>query len=253
MAATDEIDRLIEESVRNPATEPTLFRALLDATIYAHSPIDPTAERLRFVMFKSPDDGTFVIPVFTDETKARRASMGNVNIVEIPARMLFEATRGATVMINPNDIRFTLYPEEINRLLDDGTVAPVQKVQMPEHDAPQLYKLPSVPKALGRELKRVLRRTQGVETAYVFGTRFQTPGRPDGLLITLGGNGKGQDRTARAIATALYDEMCKLGRTVDITQYIVGQPPPSWVKTLGVNPFYRRRPPNASIVTSPLN
>jgi hypothetical protein len=253
MIAVDELERLMDASVRDAAAEPAFFRALLDATMYAHTPIDPKADRLRFVMFKSPDDGTLVIPVFTDEAKARLAANGKVCLVEVPGRMLFELTRGATVMINPNDARCTLYPEEIRRLLDDGTVAPVTKSQVQMGDDTRLYKLPSVPNAFGRELKRVLRRTRGVEIAYITGTRTSQTQYPDGFLIALGGNGKEKDRTARAIATALYDEMCKLDRPVDIVQYVVGETPPPWIEDLGLKPIYRRRPSDAEKVTSPLN
>lgn len=253
MISAEELERLIEASIGNSEAEPAFFRALLEAVMYAHAPIEPKADRLRFIMFKSPYDGTLVIPVFTDMTRATDAARGKATIVKMGGRMLFEMTRGATIMINPNDARCTLYPEEISRLLDDGTVAPVQRSQITEGDAARLYKLPSVPKALGRELKRVLRRTTGVEVAYVAGTRPREPGYPDGLLIALVGNGKEQDRTARAIATALYDEMCKLDRPVDIVQYLASEPLPSWVRALRMKAFYRRSLTDAATVTSPLN
>lgn len=253
MISAEELERLMEASIGNPEAEPAFIRALLDALVYAHAPIEPNADRLRFIMFKSPYDGTLVIPAFTTLARATDAARGKATIIKMGGRMLFEMTRGATIMINPNDVRCTLYPEEISRLLDDGTVAPVQRSQVAEGDAARPYKLPSVPKALGRELKRVLRHIAGIEVAYIAATRSQEPGYPDGLLIALVGNGKEQDRTARAIATALYDEMCKLDKPVDIVQYIAGEPLPSWVKNLGVKPFYRRRASDARKVPSKLN
>ena len=121
------LDRLIEAAAKDPSREPELFQALLGATMYAHSPIGDKSERLRLVMFKSPDDGSYVVPVFTDKAKAEFAARGKVRLVEGTGRELLEITRGATVMINPNDVRCTLYPEEISELLASGTIVPVQK------------------------------------------------------------------------------------------------------------------------------
>jgi len=124
MNSPDSLDNLMEQSIQDFRKEPAFFRALLDATVYAHAPLNDASERLRLVMFKSPDDGELVVPVFTDESKAEFAARGNVRIVSLIGRTLFEITRGAILMLNPNDARCTLYPEEISELLASGTIAP---------------------------------------------------------------------------------------------------------------------------------
>ena len=44
-------------------------------------------------------------------------------MIRVPGRQLFEATRGATVLLDPNETGTTVYPEEIRALLDEDQVA----------------------------------------------------------------------------------------------------------------------------------
>ena len=98
--------------------EEAFLRALLDATIYAHVPLEPAPPgRIRFVQFDRPDNGQTVLPLFTDEPKARFAAQGHVQIIAMPGREMLKLTQGATLMLNPNDERYVLYPEEVGALL----------------------------------------------------------------------------------------------------------------------------------------
>lgn len=240
MISTDELERLMTASIGNSATEPAFFRALLDATMYAHAPIYPKAERLRLVMFKSPDDGTLVVPVFTDEAKATYAARGNVYVVKVNGRVLFELTRGATVMINPNDARCTLYPEEIEQLLRDGTVVPVLKHQLQQDSGEVIIKLNVMPHALVKSLKSALAHVRGVAVAYVAGIRWPAVDQPESLLIALGGSPMDAERNVRAIATILSDQIRSFDKPVDVTHFEPSTPP-AWVNDFGLQPVYRRR------------
>jgi SseB protein. len=75
-------------------------------------------DRIRFVQFVRPDNGQTVLPFFSGRDQAETAAMGKVGIVAMTGRRLFELTRGATLMLNPNVDRVALYPAEINALLD---------------------------------------------------------------------------------------------------------------------------------------
>lgn len=240
MNAPDSLDDLMEQSIQDFRKEPDFFRALLDATVYAHAPLNDSSERLRLVMFKSPDDGELVVPVFTDEAKAEFAARGNVRIVSMTGRALFEIIQGAAVMINPNDARCTLYPEEIGELLASGTIAPIQKSQF-QDDGTQCYKLRQVPRLLAKALKKSLPEIWTVEVAYVAGLKWQQTDRPDSLLIGLGGRADRADREVRAAATALHRTFERLGRPVDMVHFDSSQAKPDWVRHLGLKPVYRRR------------
>lgn len=251
------LDALIEAAARDVRREPGLFRILLDAILYVHAPANDKAERVgngvsrvRLMMFKSPDDGTLVIPVFTDEGKARWASRGAARVIPVAGRDLFEATRGATLMINPNDARCTLYPEEISALLADGTLAPVQKVTVDEGQA-QIFKLAEMPTGLVKALRKALVAVSSVELAYLTSVKWQSTERSDGVMIALGSPPGREDREARAVAVALHGAMERLKRPVDITHFDVPGPAPDWVAGLRLKPVYRRR--SAASVSSPYN
>jgi hypothetical protein len=240
MASSAELDDLMEQSIRDFRREPAFFRALLDATVYAHAPLSDQSERLRLVMFKSPDDSQLVIPVFTDEGKAEFAARGNVRIVSMTGRTLFDVTRGAVVMINPNDARCTLYPEEIAELLASGTIAPIQKSQFQENET-RCYKLDQVPRLLAKALEKTLPGIRTVEVAYVAGLKWQQPDHPDSLLIALGGNADKTEQEVRATATALHLAVERLDRPVDMVHFDMSQAQPEWIRRLGLKPVYRRR------------
>lgn len=240
MTSADELDSLIDAVAKDPAREPELFRILLDSTMYAHAPLNDTSERLRFVLFKSPDDGTLTIPMFTDRGKAEFAARGNVRLVEATGRTLFAATRGANVMINPNDVRCTLYPEEISALLTNGTVAPVQKNPFQKGQT-RCFKLPKVPVALVKALRKSLPDIRGVEMAYVAGLKWRQAGQADSLLIVLGGCADKAEREVRATATALQQLMQRLDQPLDVMHFDSSEAKPNWIRRLGLTPVYRRR------------
>ena len=244
------LDRLIEAAAGDPRREPELFKALLDATMYAHTPIGDKSERFRLVMFKSPDDGSYVVPIFTDKAKAELAACGNVLLVEARGREMLEATRGATVMINPNDIRCTLYPEEIDALLANGIIVPIQKDHFEEGQT-RCFKLRKVPSTLVKAMKKAFPKIHGVEVAYVAGLRWQAADRPDSLMVALGGCADREDREARAAATALQRVIQKLNQPVDIVHFDSSQTKPAWIDHLGLKPVYRRR--LTAPVSSPYN
>lgn len=240
MNAPDSLDDLMEQSIQDFRKEPDFFRALLDATVYAHAPLNDSSERLRLVMFKSPDDGELVVPVFTDAAKAEFAARGNVRIVPLTGRTLFEITRGAILMLNPNDARCTLYPEEINELLASGTVVSVSKDQFVENGA-RCYKLDKLPRPLKKALKKSLPDIRGVEVAYVAGLKWREPNLPDSVVIALGGHPDRAEREARAVATALHRTIDALDQPVDIVHFDCNGAKPEWIRNLGLRPVYRRR------------
>ena len=240
MTTSQTLDDLMEQSVQDSRREPEFFRALLTAMLYSHAPLESPSERLHLVMFKSPDDGALVVPVFTDEAKAEFAAQGSVRVVSMPGRTLFDISRGATVMINPNDVRCTLYPEEISELLATGIVAYVRKNEVLEGKA-QYFKLDKVPTVLAKAMKKELPNIRGVELAYVVGLKWQEAEHPDSLLIVLGGRPDREDREVRALATALHRTFQELDKAVDVIHFDGRQGRPEWIRHLGLTPVYRRR------------
>lgn len=240
MISSSELDDLMVQSLRDLRKEPAFFRALLDAIVYAHAPPGNQSERLRLVMFKSPDDGEFVVPVFTDEAKAEFAARGNVRIVSMTGRALLNAIRCTAVMINPNDARCTLYPEEISELLATGSIALVQKGDFTD-DETECFKLEKPPRTLIKALKKSLPGIRGVEVAFVAGLKWRQVERPDSVLIALGGRAGNGEREVRSAITALHRMVHELVQEVDLLHFDSKQPAPEWIHRLGLTPVYRCR------------
>jgi len=239
--STTDLEQLMAASIQDIRAEPAFFRALLDANVFVHTPKVEPPGRCQFVMFRSPDNGQYVIPVFTDRAKADWAARDNVRVLEVNGRELFRLARGAALMLNPNDARCTLYPEEIERLLRDGTVASVQKWKFENGGEEQIYKLESPPRALVKALRKALPEVRSVEIAYIAGIRWPKENQPDSLLIVLGGDDKVAERSVRAVATALYEQTDKSGRPVDVVHFDNRRARPAWIEELGLEPIYRRR------------
>lgn len=124
--------------------EEAFLEALLEVTLYAHVPARSPSGRIRFVQFVRPDNGQTVLPLFTDQQKADFAAQGNVRVLALPGRQMLALTRGATLMLNPNDEQYTLYPEEAVALLEGRPIGGIG-TEMVVEGAVKLACAPTVP------------------------------------------------------------------------------------------------------------
>ena len=240
MITADELEQLMQRAMVDKMAEPDFFRALLEATVYAHIPRDDRSGRLRFIQFTTPD-GQTVLPFFSDEAQVRAAAGSAATVVVLTGRQLFELTRGATLMLNPNSTRCTLYPEEIATLLDRGEVTVVDKIQIAEAQ-PMVFREPDPPPAwLIDPLIALYARLPSVEAAYLLETGV--PGGPEpmptGLLIALDVPSAETERAARATITTIQPLCRARDAAVDLTVF-VPDALPDWVRVTGVEPFYSR-------------
>lgn len=159
------LDEEILQAHHDSRHEPALLQKLLTVALYVHSPLGPRTGRLNICMFDRPD-GLRVIPVFTDIKKAKKAGRGRVVSVPVQGRVLFEATRGATLMINPNDVSCTLYPEEIDGLLESGAVAHVASFTVGEEEEVRIGAPTTPSDALAACLAQTLSGLHVAERAY---------------------------------------------------------------------------------------
>ncbi|MCF5965789.1 SseB family protein, partial [Xanthomonas perforans] len=111
------LEASFERARDSAAEERAFFKRLMDAIVYVHAPVSDDARTLRLVQFRHPD-GFDAIPFFTSLDKAQAASSAAVRILGVSGRELLTGTRGATLMLNPNDGGVVLYPEEVATLLD---------------------------------------------------------------------------------------------------------------------------------------
>lgn len=223
-----QLDKLIEEAIADTSREAELFALLLEATLYVHAPKKLEGPRLSLVQFKTPQ-GALAIPVFTDRQKAEFAGRGNVRIVAIQGRMLFSATIGANVVINPNDAWCILYPEEISALLNGqllgrtpDNIEVTKKLDLRPANEPSatfidliVQSLASIEPALDAWLTEAEDEERLSTFKYVVVVAAQSPHH---------------ERIARSLTLALSDFGKSLGKIVDITFIEPGDAHTTWLK-----------------------
>lgn len=243
MATQTELERLRDRALADPREESAYLRALLSATLYAHLPLSDDSGRMHLVMFTRPD-GVAVIPVFTDLPKAQAAAGSAVRVAAVPGRDLLEATRGATLMLDPNDVSMTLYPEEVAALLDHGRAAPAPVA----FDGPRLELLPAHTHRDGwllDVLEEALRSMDAVERVHLAAARpSDSDGAPDRLLVIVATPAAAAERAARAIAVALEGAPSVPWLPIDLATYAPGSALPddlaaglkhAWTRELRLN------------------
>jgi len=232
MTTVSELERLRANAMADPRQEGAYLRALLTATLYAHLPRSDDTGRMHLVMFTRPD-GLTVIPVFTDLRKAQAAAQGHARVAQVPGRELLEATRGATLMLDPNDVSMTLYPEEVSALLDEGlaSLAPVA------FDGPDMVLLPAHVHRdawLLDALESALAPIESVERFHLAAARpSDAEGPADRLFVILAAPLVIVERAARAIAVALEGAPQIPWLPIDLASYRADEPlPPSMAEGL---------------------
>lgn len=240
-----DLDALMAASIENPAMETIFFRALLDADVYVHAPAQPTGPNLSLVTFVAPE-GVRVIPVFTDRAKAEFASSHLVRIVKLTGRQLFTVTPGATFMLNPNDRRCTLYPEEIQALLRHGQMARFSTEQLKQDFQVAVAAPTGAPPELEATAVQVLSTFPGVRRAYLCEFRQEPHLDHPWLVIAVVGVGLDEERVGRALATALQTGSTRLEATVDLIFLKDEDAYPPWLVDANLTPFFEASAPQSS-------
>ena len=225
MTSLRELARLRGRAIADPREEGAYLRALLSTTLYAHVPLSDDSGKQHLVMFTRPD-GVTVIPVFTDPSEAQAAAAGAVRVAAVTGQDLFEATRGATLMLDPNGVGMTLYPEEIVALLDQGraALAPVP------FEGPGLELMPADAYRDGWLLDVVataLASIEDVKRVHLAAARsLQSTDAADRLIVIVASPPAGAERAARAVSIAVQCALSVPRLPIDLATYSPDDPLP---------------------------
>lgn len=220
MTTVTELRRLKQRALADPTREVDYLRALLEATLYAHAPLSDDSGKLHFLMFTRPD-GLTVIPLFTELAPAQEAARNAARVVPVQGRQMLEATRGATLMLDPNDVGMTLYPEEVATLLDAGeaAIAPVAAegpdLDLQAPDAGDAWLMDVIAKAIEP--------IAGVTRVHLAAARPKgSMDEADRLLVIAAVPPAWAERASRAIATAIFKSGRPPRLAVDLATYEPG-------------------------------
>lgn len=228
-----QLDSLLEAArvASNPAdiadAQQAFYQALLDATVYAHIPVEPAPpDRIRFIQFARPDNGQTVLPFFSDEEQAEVAAAGAAAIVAMAGRRLFELTRGATLMLNPNRDRLTFYPPEIDALLEGRQLGVFSEEALETAEQVGVC-LPSVPTdALVLALRGLYEREPSVRAAYLVEVHRGPDLSDVFLLLTLMVTQGNNERMVQLTTLELSSMSAELALPVTMTCVAADEPLP---------------------------
>jgi hypothetical protein len=210
------LEELMTACFVDPSAEPAFFEALLGAIVYAHKPSNDRSSFIRLVQFPHPKTGALLLPFFTDLRQAQIASSPSVEIVKMTGRELFEATLGATLILNPNARYCLIYPEEVRLILAGTAIPPVQRLNNDEEDPIKLEPASGECRWLIEPLRDVFDQIDGVVSA-ALGQRAGTDvGKPPDLVIVVVVSAAHQERVVHAATVVLADACTDYGGNVDI-------------------------------------
>lgn len=215
---TDKLAQLLAAARATPPGESpeqaqeAVFRALLDATVYAHVPLEPPPKGvMRFIQFVRPDNGQTVLPFFSDREQSDAAASKKILSVAMSGRSLFELTRGATLMLNPNLDAVALYPPEVVALLEGRALGFFRKDEVAE-DTKVLTGRPSISTAeLNGMLRSLFEREATVRAAFLAEVHRQDECAEIFLLLTVVVAQAHQERILQLATLAFKTEALQLG------------------------------------------
>jgi len=124
--------KALKRAAQEPSQRPAFYRALMEADVFVIGHTDqpdlnaqghhtiPAGANVSLVNWEKAD-GSPVIPFFTHLEALQLAIDVETSYLSLPARSLFELTRGTTLFLNPkSDHGKEFVPHEIDALLDTG-------------------------------------------------------------------------------------------------------------------------------------
>jgi hypothetical protein len=249
-APENDLEDALMRAAKEPAARPLFYRLLLDSDLLVIGTIAgrPPSKGLSNVavgeslqIASAERNGKPFHPVFSALSRLQSYVREEQGYLALNGRALFEATRGATFVLNPgSDYGKELLPHEIARLLDPAAVQPetitIQKPTSVRIGQPSVY-----PHALVNALKTSFAARPDVLEAYLAQIAYE--GQPSHRLIgveTIGDWQSLSNEIGRVAAQAAP------GEVLDVVRIDRSKPPETLAKSLlETTPFYVRPLPAA--------
>ena len=210
------LEELMTASFDDPSMEPAFFKALLEAAVYVHKAANDPSPVVRLVQFPHPETGALLLPFFTDLRQAQIASSARVQIVRMTGRELFEATLGATLILNPNSRYCLIYPEEARLLLAGAAIPPIHRLKNNEEGGVELEPAAGEYGWLIDPLRDTYAQITGVVSAALGQRAGAEAGKKADLVIVVVVSAADEERVAHATTALLKDACAGYGANVDI-------------------------------------
>lgn len=243
----NDLEKAFRIAAGEPAKRPDFYKALLEATVFIIGESGPsvgqkTIEAGEEIKIQNwvRQDNTPVIPFFTSLRSLQRAIDTECNYLSLPARRLFEITKGSKLFLNPkSEHRKEFFPNEIEALLSHGVNRlPEQRVTSKATQV--LLGQPAVYPAKMVESLSTLFATRGnVKAAYL--VQMHDPQHDKKPHLVIGIAADGDIETIVREAGAVAGDTSPAGERVDLVRIAHDEQGLSEYFLKQVRPFYERR------------
>lgn len=236
-----ELEHWFEQGMQSYTNESRFFACLIRAMVYAYVPVSDDSKNVRLIQFRHPD-GYDAIPFFTSAHRAARSTFSGLRTIKLPCTTLFEMTRGATLMVNPNDGGAVLFPEEVATLLRSGTLETFEKVSLSEGPV-DIRPATSAPDNLIKALDGNVPLPLFIREVYLLEKRTLDGdlSRPS-LLIYAGVETRHMERGARHLVSVVHALDPRPEDIVDVAVFDIAQARPGFLNDIGAIPVFASGP-----------
>lgn len=237
------LESTLARAAADPAARPEFYRLLLASQIYVIGSArgngrDSLAagDGVALLSLKRADGAT-AIPFFTSVAALERTLKDESAYLAMPARALFDMTRGATLVLNPgSEYGKEFHPTEIATLLETG-LNQVPSAWEVEDNTPVQLGLPAErPVPMLEALSRLLAKHQRVKAAYLCVMRNPSAGEHWSFVVGL--EGDGDLFPVIQEAGSIVGDTAPTGAAVDFVAITRGQPGIANYMFTSVDPFY---------------
>jgi len=245
--AQNSLEMALARAAAEPATRPAFYRLLLESEVYVIGHTDvpgdgnttiPAGANLSIVNWEKKDGKPF-IPFFSSLEALQRVLKAEARFVAMPARNLFETTRGATLILNPAlSHGKEFFPAEIDALLTTcvnhvATERVVQKATQVLLGQPANY-----PSEMVASLTSLLAKHPSIKAAYL--CLMHDAESSSAPVLVVGFDGDGDMKAAMREAGAVAADTAPQGQPVDFVEIKHGDSGVSEYLLGSVKPFYER-------------
>jgi hypothetical protein len=244
----NDLERVLMRAAGEPAARPEFYRLLLESDLLVLGTVDRAPGATGGTVVQPGDQLKIIAvtidakpchPLFSSMTRLQSYIKSEESFLTLKGRALFEATPGATFLLNPGaDYGKMMLPGEIAGLLHPESVAP-QRVTL-DKPTQVLIGQPSVyPHALVEALKTMFATHADVEAAYLVQIAFSDRDQPPHPMIGVETTGAWETlsaeigRVAAAAAPGLLFDVSRIDRAKPRETLTAA--------LLKTEPFYRRK------------
>lgn len=249
---TDEKESPLEAALRRAAEEPgyrpEFYRLLLESSVLILGHSNGTTNRAQTLEAGETisiqnwlrDDGSPAIPFFTSLTALRRSIEQEVTYMALPARSLFEITKGSPLVLNPkSSYGKEFFPNEIEALLSDRVnQLPKQRVAYKATEV-ILGQPADYPSKMVDSLTLLLSKRSHVKAAYL--ALMHDPSQDSKPHLVVGIEVDGEIEHVIHEAGVVASDSAPNGGPVDLMRVERGDLGLSEYFVREVKPFYERR------------